>query len=379
MTPIFDIRIGERSIASQMRSFLISLSLSDKSGLESDGLAIQLANKGLELPRTGTQLQVGLGYKETGLIDMGLFEIDGYTISQSSVSIRAHAVKFAGPILTPKTRTFRNMKMADIIKQIAKENALDIKVSEDVPDLTYDCLHQTNESDLTLLSRIKRQFNLFVKPTNKSLIATPKGEGVVASPSVTLRDLMSETGRLGYDTALRDVQQEGTETSKSGRVPQVPMPTITLKPQWLLNWSVSHSSRANTTAVTAKWYDQANQVMRYVTVGNDKAEGRGTVLNGFLANEAEARAAANAAYCDSNLSSFSFSATMPGAPMASSESRLVLEGFQHGLPTEWVVSQVTHTLSGNGFQTSIIALLPAAFQKQLEEHAGLTHEEVVAT
>ena len=78
MTPVFDIVFGDRSLFGQIQPFLISLTITDEPGLKSDKLELILAEQSLELPKTGEYLRVSLGYKESGLFDMGTFVIDGY-------------------------------------------------------------------------------------------------------------------------------------------------------------------------------------------------------------------------------------------------------------------------------------------------------------
>ena len=50
----------------------------------------------------------------------------------------------------------------------------------------------------------------------------------------------------------------------------------------------------------------------------------------------------------------------PGAPAVSAESPLTLSGFRDGVDGRWIVTRVSHELSGGGLTTEVEAEHPTA-------------------
>ena len=98
MTPDFHISLDGQTI--DLASRLISLEISDYADTDSDTLNLVLADPDhrLELPRRGVELTAAIGFKETGLIDKGLFTVDEveYSSPPNTLTISARAANFRG-------------------------------------------------------------------------------------------------------------------------------------------------------------------------------------------------------------------------------------------------------------------------------------------
>lgn len=83
MKPRFLVTVNKGDITEAIRPRLISLTVTDDTGMESDTLEIQLSDHDdrnpLALPPTGAEAQVHLGYGDD-LQDVGTFVIDEVTM-----------------------------------------------------------------------------------------------------------------------------------------------------------------------------------------------------------------------------------------------------------------------------------------------------------
>lgn len=244
MRPSFDLMFQGSSLKERLHPFLISLTLTDEAELKSDKLNLVLANHNLELPRTSESLQLRLGYEETGLIDMGRFTIDGYTVTAQEVRITAHATDFLKTLNKPKTRTFENVSLGTVIQTIAHENAIPTNLQGLSAEL-IPVLHQTEESNLHFLTRLARTFNLLLKSAGGVLVAMRKP--------------------VGYTSVL-------------------------LTPHEVLNWSYRFTKPNDVSQVSAAWYDSDEAEDHLETVGTP--EGSVYTLRGIYPTAQAARTAA---------------------------------------------------------------------------------------
>lgn len=327
MTPTFDITFKNRSLFSTIQPYLISLILTDEPGLKSDTCSLTLVNNRLELPQTGELLKVSLGYKETGVYDMGTFEIDGYTLTHKELQLTAHAADFLKDMKNPKSRSFTDTTLASLVEQIASEHGLPAAVSSDLQNIRIPTLHQSSESDLHFLTRLGQKYNLLIKPAGGSLVALPLRGGA------------------------------------SGRE----LPEVTLTPDSVINWAYRFSKQEDIPCVTAKGYDPDLAEEFHETVGSGSPSELGYALRGLYPTREAAKQAAQAAYEKLIQKIHTFSATVIGHLWMAAEARLALRGFQAELPSRWKISRATHSLTNTGYTTSLEAMLDEEFSEPFKD------------
>lgn len=216
MTPTFDLFLKNTSLFEKIQPFLVSLSITDEPGLKSDKLDLVLVNQNLELPQTGELLKVSLGYKETGVYDMGIFAIDGYTLSQKEIHITAHAADFLEDFKNPKTRTFTQTTLGEIIQNIAKNHGIEARITEDISRIKIYTLHQTSESDLHFLTRLGQHYHFMIKPAGHVLVAL-KNSSLQTLPEV----ILTPDSVMNWSLRL----------SKREEIPSVPLKVMILIPR----------------------------------------------------------------------------------------------------------------------------------------------------
>jgi phage protein D len=330
MTPLFDIQLRNTSLFEKIQPYLISLTITDEPGLKSDKLDLVLADQNIDLPQIGDFLKISLGYKESGLCDMGTFSIDGYALSHNEMRITAHAADFLEDFKNPKSRSFENTSLESIIQTIAADHNIPARISPELSGITFSALHQTAESDLHFLTRLGQQFNILIKPAGNCLIAMPAGHGFTASGSQ--------------------------------------LPEVTLTPDSTINWSLEFSKKEQVPSVVAKGYDTDNAEEFFESVGEeDYSEGDiGYSLRGLYPTREAAKVAAKAVYEKLTQKAYTFTAEIPGNPNVLAESSLKLTGFRSGIPTTWIISRSTHTLNSMGYRTSLEAMVPRDYRNEFE-------------
>jgi len=133
--PAFSLSADGRDITAQIQRNLISLTLTDKSGNESDRLAISIAAPDMPLPSKGAVLRLSLGFGDA-LVSKGAFVVDEVTVSgpPRQIQIVAKAAPMDGAkqtaqLQTQKTRSWDDVSLGDLVRTVAADHGLVPKVS----------------------------------------------------------------------------------------------------------------------------------------------------------------------------------------------------------------------------------------------------------
>lgn len=323
LTPVFRVVAESQNITDKLSGGLLSLTITDNAGIKSDTVEIRLgdADHAIALPRTGAELEVWLGYKETTLEKMGLYTVDEVELSgpPNTLTIRGKAADMNKGLKEPKTRTWQKpgktperITLKDIIETIAGEHGLTPKLGEDFTPIDYDVVNQTNEHDLNLLTRLGRDLGAVAKPAGGFLLFVKRGEAKSASGAV--------------------------------------IPPVNLSPEDVTSWTVSLVERGAYSSVKTKYRNADESQEIEVTAG--EGEPVYTVRKLFK-DEAEAAAAAKAQLDAFQRGKSTVSLELPGNPTFVAEAALNLSGFRDGVNGAWVVETATHTFTNSGYSLSL--------------------------
>lgn len=189
MTPEFRILADSQDITDRIKDRLLSLRVTDEAGIKSDTVEIKLDDRDALVvwPEHGAELEVSLGYQQSGLTRLGLYIVDEVEHSgpPNALTIRAKASDMRQSFKAPRTRVWDNVTLADMVTIIAGEHGLAPKISESLAAVNYTHLDQTEESDLHLLTRLARENSAVTKPVAGNLIFATRGE----SKSISGKDL----------------------------------------------------------------------------------------------------------------------------------------------------------------------------------------------
>ena len=318
MQPVFTITADRQDITAAIKDRLISLSVTDERGIQSDTLEIRLddRDRSIRLPRTGAELNLHLGYKHGKLSPVGLFTVDELTAEgpPDVLVIRARAADFRQSLKEQKTRSWEDKTLDAIARTIASEHRLEPVIADALKSTTIAHIDQTEESDLHFLTRLGKEYDCISTIKEGRLILMPKGQGQTAS---------------GKNT-----------------------PRVEIKPEQLTSYRFTLADRGKYVAVIAHWHDTSTGQRVPVRVGQ-RSGSPVTTLRGLKPDAEAAKVAAQTQLERLQRGTVTGNLSLPGNPLLRTEGRLKLSGFRNGIDGDWVIKQVTHKLDRHGFKTSV--------------------------
>ncbi|WP_341808426.1 contractile injection system protein, VgrG/Pvc8 family [Wolbachia endosymbiont (group E) of Neria commutata] len=232
MTPDFDIIAEGNSVTEALKRSLISLHVTDGSGTTSDEAEICIDYNSSALKLKG-KLQIFLGYKETGLLLMGVYTANEITIQSppQTLRIKCNAASLRGSLKEKTSKEWKDITLSDLIKEIAQKHGYEGKTAKKFENIFIPHIIQTDESDMNFLERLGQDYDALVKSVGGYIIFIPKGEARLATGKV-----------LG---------------------------TTVLTPQEVINWRVNFNVRNKYGSVIAKWYSYEMGKTTEEKVGNE--------------------------------------------------------------------------------------------------------------
>ncbi len=319
MTPAFQIIVNGADATATIADRLISIEVIDEDDDKSDRTVILVDDRDdlVALPDMDAQIEIWLGYRETGLSLLGRYSVDGRGGEGpvAMLSIRATAADLKGSIRAPRTRKWEDRTLGDIVRTIAGETGLEPVVAAAIAPTRWPYLAQTAESNLHFLRRIASTLDATAKPAGGSLV----------------------------------VSRRGSETTAAGDR----MPNGTLTRADLVEWSWDEEGREQAGRVEAEWGDPDRATRERVTVGSGDPALR---LRHLYATEDEAHRAARAEHHRRQKGEVTLSAELARfAPELVAGAKLTMSGVSSKVDGEWHLQRVAHRLGADGLRTSIEA------------------------
>lgn len=317
MKPDFKIIvIGKQDITDAIKERLINLTVTDEVSLTSDTLKIIIDDAGAKtkVPKKNVKLSVLLGYVETGLIPHGNFVVDTVALSgpPDKMEITARGANFTQALRQPKNRSWHEITLGDIAQKIGVENNLIAQVSPDLEQEFIDHEDQTNESDISFLTRLANQYDAAVKPSATHIIIVKKA----------------------------------MNRSVSGKN----LPPVDIKYTDITSWNAALPERDRYSAVIAAWTDTATAKEIEEKAGSGTPVYR---IRKQFTNASEAKKAVEATLRRLNRKDSKITINMPGNPNVIAESPVMLSGFRAEFNGKWTVKKAEHKMSKSGYTLSI--------------------------
>ncbi|PHM30144.1 contractile injection system protein, VgrG/Pvc8 family [Xenorhabdus innexi] len=183
-SPAFRLEIDNKDITGKIQSRLMSLSLTDNRGLDADQLDIELddADGKLKLPSRGDILTLKLGWHGHPLTPKGQFIVDEveHVGAPDRLTIRARSVDLRGDLNVKREWSYHKLTLENIVSTIAMRNQLSFKISDALKGITVH-IDQTDESDVSFLTRVAKQEGAIVSVKNNELLFIRQGENETGS------------------------------------------------------------------------------------------------------------------------------------------------------------------------------------------------------
>lgn len=323
--PYIEVNFNGRNLVPQWGPALISASVVDERGAESDKLTIELddLNGETECPEAGKIVQFVGGYVGEGASVQGDYEIDQVDLEGWPQKIilngtSASAKKASKERKTEAHKAPETKTVGDLVKKVAGRNGWTPKVAESLASIPINYEGQSAESDLAFLNRLLGRYGGIAAVKQGNLVANPKGSGKSVSG-----------GAIGG---------------------LVVAPGVNLK-----SYRVSIKEKPSHGKVEGAVFDR-NKVKRV-----DVKAGDGEITYRFrepFKNEAEAKKAAEAKLSDLARGKASATFTLEGEPAAAAEEPVTVQGVRDKVDGSWNPIKVEHKWTDGGFETTLECELP---------------------
>lgn len=216
----------------------------DAAGVESDQLKLTLDIEGLEgLPSMGGRIGLRVGYQESGLVDKGLFVVTRRT--PQLFPLRLVLVATAAPFGEADESGFRQRRSAShgpttlgaLFRQLTTRHGFSPRVAPELEALVIEHVDQTNETDMSFLTRLARRYDTVTKPVNGLYVLARSGQ------------VKSISGKQ-----LEEVPLSVTRDSRPGD-------------QAFISAALEESARMKYQGCVGSWWDGAAGLERRVSVG----------------------------------------------------------------------------------------------------------------
>lgn len=322
MTPQYRIvasgKDWQKDITSLIADRLTNASITDLAGVDADQFSFTVDDRdnAVEWPQRGAKLSVELGYVESGLVKMGDYIVDEveYNEPPMTITVRAKAADYANGVLkTQKTRSWaKDITIGAVVKKMAAEHKLKPLVSKELEGIKLPVTHQTEESDLNLLTRIAKDYDAIAKPAGGCLLFVLRGESRDADGKPLAKITIARNG----NTSVRVVEAD----------------------------------RHKYKSVVAYWHSTQKGKRQPVRAGVGEPS---FSMKFNYPNQDQAQKAADAKLNALERQARVLSVTMPGDPTVVAESPLNVIQFREGVNGDWVAVRVVHQFDNSGYQTRI--------------------------
>lgn len=325
MKPAFKITADEVDVTDLISKRLVSLNITDETGLVSDKAEILLDNRdsALEIPPTGAILKISIGYEGKELKLMGSYIVDTVDLMSPPLKMRITAKatntkikNLNSKIRSPKSKSWHNYTLVSIILKIAKDHEFEATTDEELDQVFIKHIDQTDESDISFLSRLARDHDAFIKFIDDRLIFIKKGTG----------------------TSISGIELPETELSESE----------------ITNWNFKISERGKFGRVRTKWHNLADGKEKTVSVGEEEPTYSARYVY-VTQDKAEEVAKAKLAEFQRGIKKLSISVV--GNPVLKAESKLVITDVKYLENLTWIITNVNHNINNQGYITQVNAII----------------------
>ena len=337
--PAFGVLLGGKALA-VLDERIMSLEMTDNRGFEADELTITVDDSDgqLQLPPRGAELSVSLGWRGEALVYKGVFIVDEVAHSgpPDTMTITARSADFRDEFNVKREVSWHDVTVERVVSAIARRYGLKPIISESLMGLEIDHADQTQESDMSFLTRMAEMLGAIATVKNGSLLFILPGGGVSASgealPSFAIT--RSSGDRHSFRIADRDAYTG-------------------VRAYWL---DLEFGKKKKVTVKKRK--PEKKKVERSSDREGDYLDGEDGnvyVLRKTYNNEMAAKRAAAAKWQQLKRGAAEFTLTLAyGRADLYPEMHGTVTGFKTDIDNQdWIIARASHSIDGNGFTTRL--------------------------
>ncbi|WP_375694410.1 late control protein [Bartonella sp. AD24XZML] len=397
MKPFCTVMANGEDITRTLMDYVLSIEITDEAEDKSDRITIELDDRArecdngfLDIPLIGTIISVTLGYEGGKNRDMGAYLIDEISVSSppQSLSVTGRAASMNTSYRTPKSQSYHQQTLGNIIQEIAERNGYTPKVDPALAKIVVRHIDQTAESDMAFATRLAEDYDAVAKPVDGKLVLARRGEGKAITgetlPVVIIHEKLCTSWDFKYSArdeagAANGLATEAGDDQKAAADAREPEEVEEGEDVIHMDESDAQNlSKAETATETsekqeeekkggvlASYHDIRSGEKKEVKVGKPPFH----ELKYTYHNQSEAVAAIAAYRNKSSRGKSSFSCDIGGDPFVQAEAKLVQEPpFRPYIPAEWRIKSVKHKLDKTGGYTTKIDC--ELFDETQEDAAG---------
>lgn len=156
-SPDIDITINNNTLAN-LTERLMTLTLTDNRAFEADRVTLTLDDTDgqLQLPPRGARLRVMIGWRGESLVNKGTYVVDevAWEGPPDKLIITASSADFREEFNVRREVSWHDVTVKQVVSAIAHRYGLKTQISEILMDIEIDHADQTEESDISFLTRM---------------------------------------------------------------------------------------------------------------------------------------------------------------------------------------------------------------------------------
>ncbi|HBW3234695.1 MULTISPECIES: phage late control D family protein [Klebsiella/Raoultella group] len=337
--PALNVLMGGKALT-VLDEKLISLELTDNRGFNADELTISVDDSqgDIALPPRGAELSVSLGWQGEPLIYKGIYIVDEVSHSgpPDRIDITARSADFRDEFNVKREVSWHDVTVERIVSAIAHRYKLKPIISEQLMNAEIDHADQTQESDISFLTRMADILGAIATVKNGCLLFILPGGGVSANGKALPEFAITRSSgdRHSFRIADRDAYTG-------------------VQAYWLdLDFGKKKKVTIRKRKKTTEKKPRSSSREGDYIAGED---GNVFVLRTTYSSEIAAQRAAAAKWQQLQRGAAEFNLTLAyGRADLYPEMHGTVTGFKEAIDNQdWIIAKATHSIDDNGFQTRL--------------------------
>lgn len=337
--PVFNVLMGGKALT-VLDEKLISLELTDNRGFNADELTISVDDSqgDIALPPRGAELSISLGWQGEPLIYKGIYIVDEVSHSgpPDRIDITARSADFRDEFNVKREVSWHDVTVERIVSAIAHRYKLKPIISEQLMSAEIDHADQTQESDMSFLTRMADILGAIATVKNGCLLFILSGGGVSANGKVLPEFAITRSSgdRHFFRIADRDAYTG-------------------VQAYWLdLDFGKKKKVTVRKRKKTTEKKPRSSSREGDYIAGED---GNVFVLRTTYSSELAAQRAAAAKWQQLQRGAAEFNLTLAyGRADLYPEMHGTVTGFKEAIDNQdWIIAKATHSIDDNGYQTRL--------------------------
>lgn len=321
MKPAFSVSVGGVSVTGNLVDRLLQLEVTDQEGSQSDTVRIMVDDRDgmLGIPQRGSPISVAMGYRESGVRHMGMFTVDSVSVRgwPRQLEVSGKSMDFTKLMKEQRSKNYEEKTVQQICGEIASRHGLANNCTGSIANLKLT-IGQLGVSDAHFLQNLADEHDVIFGVKDGQLTFKKKGENI-----------------QGF--------------------------ALIIHPGNVMEYDLSFQDRNSHKGGDADWWDRKSarrqRSKRYGSPRGGRTQSPATSRSSKVHQNGQREADDHAQSRVDSLgrAELHLRMTIVGDPSFRAEMILIVAGVRAGVDGAYRIKSVVHSLSGDGYKTSIEA------------------------